>query len=641
MRIKSLIFLLLGFQVLFGINSFRATGDDVSSQQREDEIYFHNNQHDLDWYGSDRWAVLYDFDTFYDSIDTLFVRVDGVKIYLPEIVSNIDIKFWDQPENTDVAESLLASVSLPVSSQVIGWNEIDLPTPITEDTLWMVVEFPTYDGQEIASSAIDGTHSYYYEDGIFKNMAANGFSSEFLFSLYGEIQWEFTTDLAISNLEMINLGDTLYYPQFTLKNNSNLSQSEINLNYTCIAPAESEFSKIIDYDLILDPALASGEEREIVLIAVQDSLLEVASMYQVSVSIENANDEFSENNLAEFQFDTFNKTNTSHFVENFISLDNYGSNQIWDYQIAHPDATSPVQITNYFVYSPDYPYYVNSAMERYHHYNLGGIPASIFNGVNRFIGYNNSHDEIYADFVSNEKPDNFISLGEIIGTKDVNNGSIELSLTLINDSTYVFAEYLAATEINFIIVENLPNEANIFGDIFRADIESIPITNLTFGRSETYTTSFNTYSLIEPLTGENDFSNCKIIYWVQNPNDNKIFTSGEIDFNSFGEVGTSDAEIAHIPAISYLNPSNCRENLQITLEAQRSIESPQIYIYNIKGQKIAQLDNNIQRDGEYIFSWNGRDTSGRFTASGVYLMQVIDKADGKAIMNKKLLRLRD
>ncbi|MCF7911931.1 MAG: T9SS type A sorting domain-containing protein [Candidatus Cloacimonetes bacterium] len=73
-------------------------------------------------------------------------------------------------------------------------------------------------------------------------------------------------------------------------------------------------------------------------------------------------------------------------------------------------------------------------------------------------------------------------------------------------------------------------------------------------------------------------------------------------------------------------------NFSYTLENASELE---LAVYNIRGQKIAQLAEGMQPAGTYQISWNGRDTAGAALPAGIYLYQL--RAEGIAKSAKILL----
>lgn len=83
------------------------------------------------------------------------------------------------------------------------------------------------------------------------------------------------------------------------------------------------------------------------------------------------------------------------------------------------------------------------------------------------------------------------------------------------------------------------------------------------------------------------------------------------------------------------NPFSDIAVINYALGKQTELE---IKIYNLKGQLVRTLYQGRQGKGEQALAWEGCDDSGRYVASGIYLLQM--KLDGKAQKPMKLGKVR-
>ena len=65
-------------------------------------------------------------------------------------------------------------------------------------------------------------------------------------------------------------------------------------------------------------------------------------------------------------------------------------------------------------------------------------------------------------------------------------------------------------------------------------------------------------------------------------------------------------------------------------------------IYNVLGQRVAELTNEVQNAGYYNVIWNGRNQSGSQVATGVYFYRIEATPNGSApfVSLKKALLLK-
>ena len=60
-------------------------------------------------------------------------------------------------------------------------------------------------------------------------------------------------------------------------------------------------------------------------------------------------------------------------------------------------------------------------------------------------------------------------------------------------------------------------------------------------------------------------------------------------------------------------------------------------IYNIKGQLVKTLVNEMQQTGYYAITWDGKDNDNRKVASGMYIYRIIA---GDYVKTKRMLLLK-
>ncbi|MCK4696527.1 MAG: T9SS type A sorting domain-containing protein, partial [Candidatus Cloacimonetes bacterium] len=82
------------------------------------------------------------------------------------------------------------------------------------------------------------------------------------------------------------------------------------------------------------------------------------------------------------------------------------------------------------------------------------------------------------------------------------------------------------------------------------------------------------------------------------------------------------------------NPFNPETNIVFSLLEDTHVE---LTIYNIKGQKVRTICNEMLGKGNYIYVWNGKDKNNLPVASGIYFSEF--ETDG-IIKIKKMLLLK-
>jgi hypothetical protein len=91
---------------------------------------------------------------------------------------------------------------------------------------------------------------------------------------------------------------------------------------------------------------------------------------------------------------------------------------------------------------------------------------------------------------------------------------------------------------------------------------------------------------------------------------------------------------------NYPNPFNPATCIEYTIPVRSNVK---ITIYNILGETVKSLVNNVKPAGAYSIRWNGLNNSGNSAASGIYICQMQSRALNKNITfkdSKRLLLLR-
>ena len=134
------------------------------------------------------------------------------------------------------------------------------------------------------------------------------------------------------------------------------------------------------------------------------------------------------------------------------------------------------------------------------------------------------------------------------------------------------------------------------------------------------------------------------IYFFDNERGFAVGDSGIILYTENGGITAIDNNLHNIPEgfklyQNYPNPFNPTTTIKYELPKESNV---QLVIYNILGEKVAELVNSFQEAGTYGVTWNAESGSRRI-ASGVYICQIKanDPAGGTGfISSKKLILLK-
>ena len=101
--------------------------------------------------------------------------------------------------------------------------------------------------------------------------------------------------------------------------------------------------------------------------------------------------------------------------------------------------------------------------------------------------------------------------------------------------------------------------------------------------------------------------------------------------NSSGLITSSIADRFALMS-SYPNPFNPQTTISFELFTDSNVD---LAIYNMVGQRVATLINEIKESGSYDIQWNGADSNGSELASGIYMVKLI--TDKGVVANKVTL----
>jgi len=113
--------------------------------------------------------------------------------------------------------------------------------------------------------------------------------------------------------------------------------------------------------------------------------------------------------------------------------------------------------------------------------------------------------------------------------------------------------------------------------------------------------------------------------WVAFVNVNSNTTRVELDqikITNPAVVADGDEILLLVPTAlnsNYPNPFNPTTNISFSMQREGHVV---LDVYNIKGQKVNTLVNEIRSAGHHSVVWNGKDTSGRDVSSGVYFYRM-------------------
>ena len=652
--------IILAFSLLNAVDYHIATGENVRSSVRDTLVYYHTNTDDQHWYGSDSWAVKFEFNEFYAGIDSLVFEAEGANIFIPGSsgTDSLTVKLCRDTLGQPLieSESLLFTQTLQATQiQYQAWNYFQFPNTIidtTESILWLVVDYPTNSTEQfISASAVGGLQSYFKNNGQYHNMFSISYDSEFLFSLHGRFLIE-GTDLDLISIEWEGdfLSGNNVYPKFTIKNNSNILVSGSYITPLLEYPLdEIDLVYTIDSTICHQIALPDLNPNEIYVIDVSDSLMyslhNSASQYQFEAELFCETDSLTQNNLIEDEFQIYVGQPDKIIIENAVQLNDTNSNNLWSAQTSILDTSNCILI-NYFADFNDEPFFNDNSYERFHYYDLMGFPATIVGGSDKLLGYTSGYSTQLTEFYNAALLENtFISEDTCYAFYN-EMGNVGFSYELENIETLLFDDFINNLTLRVGVIEHVENEPGIPADtnipVFTYLINEANATQFLEGITISDTVYFNMNDDFETIT--NDTDNCEIVFWLQNDETHEIFYVDTLPFTEFhpGLVNLDDDEIPNTNHNFHIFPNPCKttEIMNISFSLPNVIQSAELKIYNIKGQLVKTITQELEsRNASFI--WNGKNNVNKQVSSGIYLMQIKIEANGKEHKyHKKSLLIR-
>jgi hypothetical protein len=122
-----------------------------------------------------------------------------------------------------------------------------------------------------------------------------------------------------------------------------------------------------------------------------------------------------------------------------------------------------------------------------------------------------------------------------------------------------------------------------------------------------------------------------------------VTSTGGIAAAYFSITGVEQQQVAEVPKVfaldqNYPNPFNPSTNIKYQIQNTSQVN---LSIYNILGQRITTLKDEVQSVGYYSVTWDGRNEFGSHVSSGVYFYRIeakpLDGGDAFTSIKKMLM----
>lgn len=624
-RLSLLLFALFMAQ-LSAIVCLNADGRALNMQDRQYHLHHHSSSVDYYFYGSNEWAVRFDFRKAYPYgdgyISSINFQVQGARIWLPFTGGEATISLYNDVNGQLGME--LESITVPVSESLL---DVSFAQAHSASAIWLEVTYTTNNfNRWVAASQGDGTNSYYLQkitqgDQVIlvtNSFASQGFSAELLFGLLGEFVYP-TPDLRLSGFDLSGplTPRTTAIPCFKVYNHGSASVQNASLRLEISQPDSTQSST---YNIPIPVAIPPYSYMEF---GIQDSWLPQIPLptvptqmrLQAILSSEYAeNDTLLVNNKITKNYNIFAEEMPVVLIENFLR--HQDTTEMGNYQARyltgrhHPLYYYPI-LTDSLANMP--------SERRFNWYLLNSLPYTIGMGNLRIAGMREDYPGLFAGLATNSASYNtFISSGTCAISSAGESSNYYLDINLVNSRSQIYTASSQSLTNNSRFFVALAQKHLIEGAeryvlkrfIAFADTISSP---LNAGQTVRKRYKFD-LSGVSPQEME---ANYRLYYWLQGNTERRIhyanysnFTAGSFTANS-EEVQSPSLQIS-------LYPNPLKQGESLTISAKSSAGS-RLKIYNIKGQIVfyeADFKGSLSLDSRLL------------PASGVYFI-LLQEPGGK------------
>jgi hypothetical protein len=125
------------------------------------------------------------------------------------------------------------------------------------------------------------------------------------------------------------------------------------------------------------------------------------------------------------------------------------------------------------------------------------------------------------------------------------------------------------------------------------------------------------------------------LLFITDDDNHNVIKFYKLESDIFVEVDDENLPESNSSLSNYPNPFNPTTTIEFSIQNNSKVE---LSIFNIKGQKIITLANDVYANGTHSVIWNGDDKSGKIVSSGIYFYKL--QVNGKMEAMKKCLLLK-
>ena len=608
------------FGMLYAIQCVSADGRAIGDSSREYHYHYHTSFNDLNFFGSNRWGVRFNFRSAYPGMSEVNFRAQGARIWLPHTGGTMGVELRVDVDGNP--GELLSSKTVSITDNQV---DIHFDSEHTAETFWLMADYTTNGmNRFVSASTGGGTHSYYMNQvGDIQHLssfAQAGFACELLFGLLGEFSLD-EVDLQLTDFDLE--GDLLpgnrVKPAFRVYNHSDTSILNANLRLILSRPGFSQYDSL---NVEIPQGLAPREYYEFdpALHNVTIDLPDEPTQLRIEAVLTSEfaeNDTLFANNKRLSNFQIFTDESPVQLIENFMRQDE--TSVISSIQQGY--LTESRHALQYFPILSD-PLANLPSMRRFNWYSFNSIPRTVVAGTQRIVGFTDQYEPKFLAALENiEDYRSFISSATCQMESVENSENVNVVLKFTNDNTKLYTG----------VGQSLMTASRVFAGLFEkhdfGESESYVLSRwIAF--SDTVSTALNMGSTITKsysftasgLFGNEGEDSYRIYYWVQGERGGRIYYADYQDFDSQIFVSNDDELLFPAPLRVYPNPLSGQSSLKISID-----QPAKLSIYNLRGQRIFSTEQ-CPKSLELPASL--------FPVSGIYFIRL--KQEGRGANTRKI-----
>lgn len=585
-----------------------------SGSEREFMFANHGSNADFHLYGSNKWAVRFNFPSMYPGITDCTFSISKARIYFPVLGDSVRVSLYSEA-------ALLPSQLITTAKVLVDANVLDIPFPTTVQmqVVWLVVDYATnFQTRFVAASQGGGTHSYYLNTNAinpyFQNMMIAGLNCELLFGLLGN----FIMDAP--DLQLVSFGFPTKLrpresvsPVFSIYNHSNSAVSDARINIEIGSPDSSfVLNQTIDIPGVIDPQTqyeVTAPGMPGYLINLPQNPMQLRITATLSSSLPEPNSTLTNNSISKV-YNVFSYGYPIHLAENFSRVNMVNI-------LGQAQSSFPNPAVHSLTYLPNLTDSLSNlaSYQRLEWYGINTLPATVLNGRNRIYGYSaTEYPAKYQTAVNAALTDRSFISSSTCTLMENPNESITINLSITNANAKLYAAITDNPVLNSRFFVGLFKKTDFGGNtryVLNRWIAFADTINATLRNGGTANKSYD-LSLLN-LSIEELRINYRIYYWLQDKAGGVVYYANNSDFTDLLPSSVEDSYIPLASISAYPNPLRTGSNLKLSNLPIHGF----VKVYNLKGQCVW---SNSSTNSELIVPPTA------FASSGIYFIKTTDSA---------------